>query len=510
VAAKRVLWLLYGLRRLTPGRRAQEEEDGAAGLEHARRLVEKALADSAFVNAVFGPERTAVREVVYEAPGVRLLHRATSKRWRCMGCVCILLGTKARAGAIMAGSELERLAQPCGHAMGHMRRQSLSYARRRPGQSESEQLSVLIGDIYDTALDPELWPPVLQKVCTFVRGSMASILSQDPIKNTANIYFSWGIDQYYENLYLDRYYTLNPLFPAILFFPAGDVYGVADIMSHAEMGESRLYKEWMEPQGFIDFVGCTLEKSATSVAFHAVVRHRSDGFVDDEARRRMRLVGPHVRRAILVGKVIDLSKVEAAVLADALDGLAAGMFLVDSSGRIAHANAAGQEMLAEGSVVSMAGTQLLANEPQANQTLREVLERAAAGDAALGTNGIAVPLAARNGMDHIAHVLPLNSARRRQAGMRYGAVAAIFVQRATLDLRSPLEAVSRRYGLTAGELRVLDALVSGGNVSAMANLLGISEGTVRNHLHRLFAKTGTSRQADLVKLASGFASPLTS
>lgn len=393
---------------------------------------------------------------------------------------------------------------------GDMRHRPLSYAGRRPAQSESEQLSALIGDIYDAALDPELWPSVLQSVCTFVPGSMATILSQDPIKNTANIYFSWGIDQYYETLYLDRYYTLNPLFPAILFFSTGDVYGLTDIMSHAEMGESRLYKEWMEPQGFIDFVGCNLEKSVTSVAFHAVVRHRSDGFVDDEARRRMRLVGPHVRRAILVGKVINLNKVEAAVLADALDGLAAGMFLVDSSGRIAHANAAGQEMLAEGTVVNMAGARLLANEPQANQALREVLGRAAAGDAALGTKGIAVPLVARNGMDHVAHVLPLSSARRRQAGILYGAVAAIFVQRATLDLQSPLEAVSRRYGLTAGELRVLGALVSAGSVTATADLLGISEGTVRNHLHRLFEKTGTSRQAHLIKLASGFASPLTS
>jgi DNA-binding CsgD family transcriptional regulator len=32
---------------------------------------------------------------------------------------------------------------------------------------------------------------------------------------------------------------------------------------------------------------------------------------------------------------------------------------------------------------------------------------------------------------------------------------------------------------------------------------------VKTHLHRVFAKTGASRQADLVKLAAGFSSPLT-
>lgn len=49
-------------------RRALKEEPGAAGLERARILLEEALADGGFVAAVFGPERTAVREVVYEDP----------------------------------------------------------------------------------------------------------------------------------------------------------------------------------------------------------------------------------------------------------------------------------------------------------------------------------------------------------------------------------------------------------------------------------------------------------
>ena len=55
---------------------------------------------------------------------------------------------------------------------------------------------------------------------------------------------------------------------------------------------------------------------------------------------------------------------------------------------------------------------------------------------------------------------------------------------------------------------MLLALVNAGTVAEVAGLLGISEGTVRNHLHRLFAKTGTRRQAELVKLVGGLASPL--
>jgi DNA-binding CsgD family transcriptional regulator len=38
--------------------------------------------------------------------------------------------------------------------------------------------------------------------------------------------------------------------------------------------------------------------------------------------------------------------------------------------------------------------------------------------------------------------------------------------------------------------------------------LGTAESTVKTHLHHVFTKTGTRRQADLVKLVAGFSNPL--
>jgi DNA-binding CsgD family transcriptional regulator len=52
------------------------------------------------------------------------------------------------------------------------------------------------------------------------------------------------------------------------------------------------------------------------------------------------------------------------------------------------------------------------------------------------------------------------------------------------------------------------SIVEVGGVPETAATLGIAETTVKTHLHRVFAKTGVSRQADLVKLAAGFSNPL--
>jgi len=56
------------------------------------------------------------------------------------------------------------------------------------------------------------------------------------------------------------------------------------------------------------------------------------------------------------------------------------------------------------------------------------------------------------------------------------------------------------YALTPTELRVALALVQGGGRSGVAERLGISETTARSHLSRIFEKTGTTRQAELVAL----------
>jgi DNA-binding CsgD family transcriptional regulator len=226
-------------------------------------------------------------------------------------------------------------------------------------------------------------------------------------------------------------------------------------------------------------------------------------------RRRVDLLVPHVRRAVLIGKVIDLRTVEAAALADSLDGLAAGMFLVDAAGRLVHANASGHAMLEAGDVMRAAGGRLAANDPAAERAMHDIFAAAGAGDVAVGAKGIAVPLTARDGGRHVAHVLPLTAGARRQAGVSHAAAAAVFVHRAMLDLPSPIEALAQAYGLTPAELRVLLAVVEVGGVPEVADVLGISEATVRTHLRRLFAKTGASRQVDLVKLVAGYASPVT-
>jgi DNA-binding CsgD family transcriptional regulator len=105
-------------------------------------------------------------------------------------------------------------------------------------------------------------------------------------------------------------------------------------------------------------------------------------------------------------------------------------------------------------------------------------------------------------------MLLLTSGRRRRAGATYSGVAAIFVAKASLNAVHPLQSLAAAYKLTPTEMRVLLALVQVGGIPEAVPVLGISETTIKTHLSRIFAKTGSKRQADLVKIVAAYASPL--
>jgi DNA-binding CsgD family transcriptional regulator len=375
---------------------------------------------------------------------------------------------------------------------------------------DQEQVSALIGDIYDAALDRSLWVDVLGKAALFVGGPAAVLFAKSVTRTTVGSAYEYGIDPHWEQLYRHQYVKFDPLTTGQFFADIEEPIATADVIPYDEFLESRFYREWMHPQGLVDMVGTVLEKSVTSAAIFGVLRHERDGVVDDETRRRVRLIAPHFRRAVLIGKAIDLRQGEAAAFADAFNGLSAGMFLVDARGHIVHANAAGHGILNSGDVLRASGGRLVARDPQVDNTLREIFVAADNGDAALGIQGIAVPLTGGNGQHHVAHVLPLTSGARRRAGRAYTAAAALFVRKAALERPSPPEVIARAYKLTPSELRVLLAIVEVGGAPEVAAALGVAESTVRTHLGRLFGKTGAARQADLVKLVAGFASPLAS
>ena len=388
---------------------------------------------------------------------------------------------------------------------------SRAASARSPGRSprsEAEELSALIGTVYDAALDRERFVHGIELACRFLNCVSGVLGAADILQGNFNFTLKWGFAPEYWKSYHDEYAHTDPLTGPTFRMQVGEIKTGPDFDIWEQRLASDFQKRWADPQGFIDLIVGALDKSASGLAILVLTRHKNHGPIGQAEIRRMGLIVPHFRRAILIGKLLDLHNVRAAAFAEAIDALSAGVFLVNAEGSLVHANVSGQTMLnAEDPLLLVQGA-LAAADANAHRALRRVFASAVGGDVAIEARGVSVPLFGRGGDHFTAHILPLTSGARRQVGANLSAVAALFVRKAIIDLPAAIGAATQLYGFTPAEERVLGAIIEVGGLAQVAAVLGVAKRTVQTHLEHLFEKTGSRRQADLVKLIAGYDTPV--
>ena len=369
--------------------------------------------------------------------------------------------------------------------------------------SELIELSTVIADIYDAAIEPALWDHTLERICKYVGGYAAVLFWHDAATQNAQALHLFNDNPHYTKLYFEKYLPMDPFFPASSFVEAGVIHGSNQIVPQAELEQTRFYKEWIRPQGIADAIAVNLEKGVTRSSFLVVRTDAAHGLADASMYGRMAALIPHLQRAVTIGRLFDQAKAKEQTLTKALDHVEAAVFLVGANGTIAFANDPAKQMLDDAVLVRAREGVLHAVAPDTGAMLRDIFAAAAKGDASIGVRGVALPLTISSGERWFAHVLPLTSGRRQEAGQANDAVAAIFIRNTAPNAPPPLEAIARRYRLLPSEVRVLAALATVQGVRELADFLGLSQATVKTHLHNLFRKTGTKRQSELLRFVAG-------
>ena len=144
---------------------------------------------------------------------------------------------------------------------------------------------------------------------------------------------------------------------------------------------------------------------------------------------------------------------------------------------------------------------------EARAAIAKAIDEVATDETDAGPAGHSLAISDDNGVGYIATLLPLERGRRQSIMAPFAASVAVFAQDPAQAPLMPGEAFARLYQLTGGELRVLLALAQGLGAKEAADMLGIGEPTVRTHLQRMFSKTGTSRQAELLQLLQSSTPP---
>jgi DNA-binding CsgD family transcriptional regulator len=244
-----------------------------------------------------------------------------------------------------------------------------------------------------------------------------------------------------------------------------------------------------------------ISRDRLTVSTLSVRRHRERGPFTRDERRTLMQVAPHVRRALSIQAELLALNATAEAVARALDYLPVGIVVVDEKGRVLQTNRSAEAILQrkDGLATSPEGT-LQTARPAETALLREVIQRAAGGSgrrvaAVDGKFAVSRPSLRRpfavtvSRLPSTAHV---KSFRCPSAAVFISDPedAEVGTEQTLLDL----------YRLTPAEARVGLLLMRGRNLREAADDLRVSRETVRNHLKRIYQKTSTHRQSELMRL----------
>ncbi|HUS95923.1 MAG TPA: hypothetical protein VMX97_04190 [Hyphomicrobiaceae bacterium] len=98
----------------------------------------------------------------------------------------------------------------------------------------------------------------------------------------------------------------------------------------------------------------------------------------------------------------------------------------------------------------------------------------------------------------VATVLPLNGSN--DTSLKHEATTAIFLERTVEPAHLPCAAFADLYGLTRAELRLLMSMSLTHDAEKTAGEFNIKMATAKTHLSHIYAKTATSKLADLLPL----------
>lgn len=359
----------------------------------------------------------------------------------------------------------------------------------------AQDLSDAIGGIYDCALEPQLWPATCRKIADLCESTGGGICVHD-LRHTRNDQlFVFG----YQNDFLERLgsqYAESPMAAADVVADLGDVNTLSAQLD--ELLESRFYGEVLQPFGLIDIIWFPALRTGGRMASMHVSRQDGASYYRRREIELFKLLAPHVCRAMTISDALDINPLRSEALEKTLDALATGVYLTSRDGRIVYMNAAAERQVKAGRSLRIQNNRLDPIDRATSVALSAAIDRAANDEDDGGQRSLAIP--DRRGAGYIATLLPVQRGQRRDVLGPFAASVAVFVQDPLEAPLMPGEAFARLHNLTGAELRVLMTLAQGLGAKEAADMLGIGEPTVRTHLQRIFAKTNTLRQADLLRL----------
>jgi DNA-binding CsgD family transcriptional regulator len=353
----------------------------------------------------------------------------------------------------------------------------------------------IIFSLYDAVGHEDDWSNIVKMLCEYLDANIGFFVFIGQSQYEQDFYATHNFSETCAKEYSDYWWQHN------IWLSTGTEKGLfvknailigTDHVSTAELHRTAFYRDFLVTMPAEHLMTATMFESSNAYETPPMTLNffRAPGAVafnqtDADALHQLY---PHIQRAFTLHWEWRSMREQLVTYHTSLDSLDFGVMFINPARRVQHANRTAKALAAD-----MLKTGL----PTAGAVAQCI------DAAAKGVGGAAVFGKART----MLLTLPVSAPVRNTAGETRASVMLIIVDPEKRP-DAAAEFLSNAFALSKAESRLIPLLLQGNTPAQIAEALDLKMPTVRSQLSNIFAKTGTSRQQELIRLL-GAVPPLT-
>lgn len=362
-----------------------------------------------------------------------------------------------------------------------------------------DELSTLLGLLYQGPMEATPWSSSLELVRRRLDASFATLVLRTPASSRPGLIVNasvYGSSLPGEPSYSNDYYSLCPF----IGLPTDQVRTADEIFGESGWRGNQFYKQYLQPLDLRYILAANIRtEDGVECAFFVSRNHAANDFGAIE-KAFIEVLLPHLKRAVDLHSKLDVLESERSLYASTIDRMLIGAVILDEGGEVLKTNSAANDLITENDGIQVSRNMLKAHCPLENRKLQKAIQQGLNNHLNAAISSVEVSTLSRPSgkmpLTVLIRAIPLNyyskEKKRRPA-------VVIFIRDPVSTSQTSREVLRKLFKLTRTETELALLLTDGLTLDEAADQLGIMKNTVRTHLRGIFAKTGATRQATLMK-----------
>lgn len=365
--------------------------------------------------------------------------------------------------------------------------------------SPDERREATISDAYRAAAGIIPESAALERLAAITQSDKAFYCIADTARGTGRIQHWFNAELHFVDNYNQFYAGKNAWLAQGQFFQAeGLVWCGSSILAMDALKKTDFYDLVLAPQAIFHTLHVIVAVEGPRVHHVILTRRPIEPDYEESEIDLCRVYAQHARHALELRRSTERNRLVQACFSDLADQTGLGVAIIEPPAGIVTMSESCEAMLA-----TMMSSDQVARFRSARRALSQAavrlhMPRALADAITRHTMTATVHLALEREYHESPLIVRLKPMKSALGAAEERAILALTVYDPEQPVLIDDEVLRTAFGLTVAEAKVCAHLVGGERIEEVANQLSISPHTARTHLKRIFEKTRSNRQAELV------------